>query len=134
MYDYNNRDFFELDVFNWFQLMGYKKPKVIKDSLNNLYNQTNQKLSTAPTHFTVYCFYTSNTILEKIGKATEALRGMAHRVKLYSNDLPARIFNSIQVKYVKVDTVEDAWALERYCQAMAYTRSEIMPMEDKTRN
>jgi hypothetical protein len=134
MYDYSKTDFFDFDVLNWFQLMGYTTPTVERDLLNNLYNQTNQKLSTAPTDFAVYCFYTGDIKLEKFGKATEALRGMAHRVNIYSNKLPASIFNSIQVKYVKVDTIEDAWALERYCQGMAYTRNEIMPMEDKTRN
>lgn len=134
MYDYTNLDFFELDVINWFQLMGYQKPTIIKDMLSNLYNQTNQKLSTAPTYSTVYCFYSNNTNLEKFGKATEALRGMAHRVNIYSNKLASSVYNSIQVKYVKVDNIEDAWALERYCQGLAYTRKELMPMEDKTRN
>lgn|GEM_PF-5273654 len=138
MYDYSKIDDFENDIESYYKLSTRVKPKVISDMMKNLYNRDDQKLSTAPNSYCVYALYEMNTILHKIGKATEQKYKMRHRMSLYGNFTESYIneknYDNIQVKYVEVASIEEAWALERFCQGAAFARGEQMLFEDKTKN
>jgi hypothetical protein len=137
MYDYNKVDDFNIDINAFFVAIGKPVPAVKKEMLNILFDQANPRNSTAPTEFGVYAMYLGSTSLKKIGKGTEKVRKLRHRMSLYGHSTDPNItsnYSSIQVKYVEVSSSDEAWALERYCQGMACSRKESMDWENRSRN
>lgn len=136
MYSFKKEDKFNEDVKQYFALNDWDKPKIKVHKLIELYNKVDKKKSLAPRDKdVVYALFNKEDTLMKIGKATEKIGKMFHRMSSYSKFREKYIdknnINDITVKYVEVGSNVDAWALERYCQAMAYSRGYDQPCENK---
>ena len=130
------KDSFDDYVAEYFLLKNMPAPTVHKGMLSIVYNRVRPECSIILAKKGVYAFYIDNVKLMKIGKATKKKRGMRHRFGLYWSymDKVKMNFDNIQVKYVYVDSSEEAWALERYISGKAYASGENMDWENKTSN